>query len=170
MLLMKLLTEFNLMKYIVGLFFLTIFFSCNSSGALNEEERNEVITEVKQVMNAYFREVKDSGMMAELKYLDTSEDFFWAPPGYNSALSYDSVKTIIKRNATKPITNENVWETLKINPLTKKLAAYTGIIKASSIDTAGTVHTVRLIESGTVIKRKEGWKLLCGQTTLLQGK
>jgi len=35
------------------------------------------------------------------------------------------------------------------------------------IDTSGVKSSVQIIESGTVIKRKDGWKLLSGQSATL---
>ncbi len=52
-------------------------------------------------------------------------------------------------------------------PLSEKIANYSGIVKGSMIDTSGIKASVLIIESGTVIKRLDGWKLLSGQSAVL---
>jgi len=105
--------------------------------------------------------------MSEFKYLDNSKDFFWVPPGFNSPLSYDSVRIIIEANA-KAIQSVNYkYDTLFINPLSFTIANYSAIVSGNLIDTAGIISPVRLIESGVLIKREDGWKLLSGQSAML---
>jgi hypothetical protein len=103
--------------------------------------------------------------MAEFKYLDHSPDFFWVPPGYAGAISYDSVAAILKKSAPKYTLIENTFDTLHIVPLSKELATYTGSLTINMTDTSG-VYQARfsLLETGVMIKRPDGWKLLNGHT------
>jgi len=102
--------------------------------------------------------------------LDQSTDFFWVPPGYKSALSYDSVRQILEINAKSFRAIEFNWDTLQVFPLSDKIANYSGIVKGSMIDTSGIKSSVIIIESGTVIKRSDGWKLLSGQSAILNSE
>ncbi|MBK8192148.1 MAG: nuclear transport factor 2 family protein [Lewinellaceae bacterium] len=89
------------------------------------------------------------------------------PPGYTSALTYDSVRAILTANAKGFRSIDYQWERVQINPLSPDLAAYTGIVSGATVDTAGTTTRMVLAESGVVIRRKDGWKLLCGQSAHL---
>lgn len=141
--------------------------SCGPSSSHNSINRQEVINGVNEMFDGYFNDIKAHGLTAEFKYLDNSSDFFWVPPGYTSALDYDSVKTILEQNAGAFRSVDYSWETVRIYPLTNETATYTGIVRGVMIDTAGNKQTVALIESGTLIKRADGWKYLCGQTAVL---
>lgn len=116
------------------------------------------------MLNSYHNDIERDGLMAEFRYLDSSEDFFWVPPGYNTALGYDTIKTIILSGAPGMAKAELQWDQLRVNPLTPGLATYSGVVSGSYTDTAGNVFPHWIIESGTVIKREDGWKLLSGQT------
>lgn len=143
--------------------------SCrNNSTELSVKEKELIVVSVKTTLEQYFVDIKQNGLTTEFKYLDNSKEFFWVPPGYKTSINYDSVKTAIERNAANFKSVDNKWEILTVNPLTPELASYTGTIKSVSIDTANTESTYRLIETGTMIKRKGEWKLLCGQTNIIE--
>jgi hypothetical protein len=137
---------------------------------LTEKEKATIITEVNMTLENYYSDIKKSGLTAEFNYLDNSPDFFWVPPGYSNAISYDSVAKILKQNAPKYKTIINKFETLEIIPLSSELATYTGKLSSNMTDTAGTTLTFSLVETGVLIKRANGWKLLNGQTTLINQK
>ena len=133
----------------------------------NDLNKEKVIQEVKEMFDDYHHDIKAGGLTAEFKYLDPSDDFFWVPPGYRVALSYDSVRTILETNAPQFSKIEFYWESLEIFPLSYEIATYTGVVGGTMTDTTGVDSNVRIIESGTVIKRTDGWKLLCGQSAAL---
>jgi hypothetical protein len=99
--------------------------------------------------------------------LDHSPDFFWIPPGYEHPIYYDSVESVIKLNATRLKSVVNSFDSLQVIPLSERLAIYTGKMQSVTTDTSNQVTEVSLIETGVMIKRKDGWKLLSGQTSLL---
>ena len=123
---------------------------------------------MSEMFNNYHGDIKKEGLTAEFKYLDQSSDFFWVPPGYNSALDYDSVYIILVNNAKMFSEVIFEWNTLQIFPLTEEIANYSGIVEGSMTDTSGIVNAVLIIESGTVVKRSDGWKLLSGQSAVLE--
>lgn len=123
-----------------------------------------VIREVRTMFHEYELNVERHGLMAEFAFLDSSDDFFWVPPGYSSALSYDSVRAIVMQNAVQIRSITLAWDTLRIIPLSRSIAGYTGILRWDSEGSSGTVTKTRLIETGIVILREGKWKILCGQT------
>jgi hypothetical protein len=118
----------------------------------------------------YETAVERNGLMAEFAYIDSSADFFWVPPGYASALSYDSVRTIVTQNAAAIRSISLTWDSLRIIPLTASVAAYTGILRWRSEGFSGLKTESKLLETGIVVKRNDGWKLLGGQTMNLESE
>ena len=119
------------------------------------------------MLDKYFETIASEGLMGEFKFLDSSDEFYWVPPGFNSPITYDSVRKILVQSAGMFQSVENTWDTLKIYPLTASLANYTGRLRSIIVDTAGRRTSMRLVETGIVIKREDGWKLLSEQTSLL---
>ncbi len=142
----------------------SILHSCMRGKEMSETEKNDVTKASEKILNDYLSDVRENGLSAEFKYLDSSADFFWVPPGYRSALTYDSVRSILEQNAKSYRTFDLKWQNLKILPLANNLANYTGSALGSMVDTSGISTTLSMIETGTLIKRPDGWKLLCGQT------
>jgi len=118
-----------------------------------------IIEQVEQTLNNYAAAVKKDGLQAEFGYLDNSADFFWVPPGYDNAISFDSIATILNSNAPFYKAIENTFDSLRVVPLTERLATYTAQLHSVMTDTSGNVSSIRLLETGIVIKRAEGWKL-----------
>jgi hypothetical protein len=135
---------------------------------LTQAETKKIDAEVKSFFEQYFTAIKKSGLKAEFIYLDHSKDFFWVPPGYEKPLSYDSVAAVLTRSAPLFISVENVMDSLRVVPLSGELAAYTAMLRSVMKDTSGKVTSLHLIETGILIKRTDGWKLLNGQTSLLK--
>jgi len=154
-------------RHILTISIVLIFISCHQSTQLTEHEKASIIEDVRHTLDNYYNDIRKSGLTAEFKYLDNSSEFFWVPPGYSNSLSYDSVVTILKQNAPKFKSVDNSFDTLRIIPLTKELATYTGRLNSTMTDTSDDVMTFSLVETGILIKRRDGWKLLNGQTTIL---
>ena len=159
--------KMNMIKQIFGIVILMTLTSCSQADKLNESEKELIINAVIEMFGNYHNDIRKDGLTAEFKYLDQSSDFFWVPPGYKSALSYDSVRQILEINAKSFQAIEFNWDTLQVFPLSDKIANYSGIVKGSMIDTSGIKSSVIIRESGTVIKRSDGWKLLSGQSAIL---
>ncbi|MDD7886517.1 hypothetical protein [Flavivirga sp. 57AJ16] len=154
------------LTWITHLLFLVIF---NSYGQkdLNNKDKEIITSEIKQMFENYHKDITKNGLASEFKYLDASSDFFWVPPGYKETLDYDTIKSILIKNSKFINFIEFSWESIKIQPLTKKIANYSGIVKCVQIDTDQNPVTFKIIESGTLIKRKDGWKFLSGQSRSL---
>jgi len=153
-------------KYLFFTFFI-ILVSCGSDSVVLEDEKLKIIASIKIRLKAVQREVKLNGLTAQLEYMDDSEDFFWTPPGYDSALTYDSFAKILRLNAPNYKSITNNYDSLTIIPLTKTLASYTGLIRSTMIDTLGNRSAFSLIETGVVIKRGRKWMFLNGQTSVV---
>ncbi len=151
--------------YIYSFLLILTLFNCKHKAEILNQNNKEIIErEIRQMFDNYHNDIKKDGLKAEFKYLDNSSDFFWVPPGYDSALSFDSVKTILLSNSKFIHSIEFSWDTLQVFPLTNTIANYSGIVNGIMIDTSNTKSTFKIIESGTLIKRKDGWKLLNGQS------
>ncbi|MDH3648988.1 MAG: hypothetical protein OEQ53_04855 [Saprospiraceae bacterium] len=133
----------------------------------NDWSKEEVIRDVTIMFDQYHKAIEQEGLTAEFNYLDNSPDFFWVPPGYREALTYDSVRAILQGNANGFTRVEFHWDTLQVFPLSNTIASFTGIVNGVMTDTTGSKSPVHIIESGTVIKRTDGWKLLNGQSVSL---
>lgn len=160
------------MKNKLAFIFLLLAFSCSQEQkpTLSDEQKGEIVLEVKQTLDNYYADIKSGGLTAEFKYLDNSKDFYWTPPGYSKPISYDSVATILKMNAPNYKEIDNTFENLNIEALSVDSAIYSGKIRSTITDTSGTPMSMFLNEKGKLIKRKDGWKLLSGETTISLSK
>ena len=140
----------------------------NSSTTLSPEEKETIVKEVKYTLDNYFADIKKSGVMAEFNYLDSSADFYWVPPGYSSAIDYDSVAAILRNVAPRYTHIDNSFNSIMIVPLSRDLASYTGQVRSIMTDTSGVTSSFDLVETGIVIKRRDQWKLINGQTGLIK--
>jgi hypothetical protein len=135
---------------------------------LTSEEEQDIINSIQQMLNNYYKDISKEGLTAEFNYLDNSPDFFWVPPGYSTAISYDSVAKILKLNAPLFRSVDNAFDTLRITPLNRESAIYTARLSSIMTDTSGVVSKLLLVETGVLIKRNDGWKLLSGQTSVVE--
>lgn len=133
--------------------------------ALSEKDRLGIVSDAKQMLNKYFEDIKKGGLKEEFKYLDDSEEFYWVPPGYNTAIPYDSIASIITGNAPKYSSIDNNWVELTVVPLTPEYASYTGKVHSRVVFSSGEEMAADLLETGVLVKRKDGWKLMSGQTS-----
>jgi hypothetical protein len=154
-------------RLLLTIFIIPTIVSCRQSTTLSDSEVATVTEEVRQTLGNYYNDIRTSGLTAEFKYLDKSPEFFWVPPGFSCSLSYDSVAAILRQNAANYKAIDNSFDTLIIVPLGKDLATYTGRLKSNITDTTGKTETYLLVETGVLIRRPEGWKLLNGQTAIL---
>jgi hypothetical protein len=156
-----------MLKVVLLLFVIILAITPARCQSLSAKEQQRIIGEIRQTFDNYVRDVKAAGLSAEFRYLDSSADFFWVPPGYQTAVSFDSIATVLKQTAPKLRTVDNSYDSLRIIPLTRRHAAYTAIVTSITTDTSGITTKVSLVETGVLIKRKNGWKLLNGQTGIL---
>lgn len=146
-----------------------IFNSCGQHN-LSTEKKKEIIEEISKTMKQYYKDIETGGLLAEFKYLDSSNDFYWTPPGFLKSISFDSVASILRSNASAFKFIRNTWNSLEILPMSEKHASYSGIITSIVTDTTGKITNTILFEKGIVIKRKDGWKLLNGKTSVIPQK
>ncbi len=150
---------------LVYIFCFVAVLSCRPESApLSADQQASVVREIEEFFQRYFDAIASDGLMAEADYLDQSEDFFWVPPGYHSSISYDSVMNVLRVSAPQFTSVKNSFDNLRITVFNEKLASYTGTLQSIMTDTSENVKSIQLIETGVVIKREDGWKLLNGQT------
>jgi hypothetical protein len=157
------------MRFIVAIGCLWLL-SCKQKKDLTTTEKKEIEDSVHQTLDRYNNAIREGGLNAEFAFLDSSSDFFWVPPGYTAPLTYDSVTAIIRRNANSFKSVDNQFTSLLIHPLSEDVCNYTGTIRSVMTDTSGKVNQFYLIETGLMIKRANGWKLLSGQTGMFAEK
>lgn len=116
------------------------------------------------MLNNYYKDINEQGLIAELKYLDSSADFSWHPPGFEGPIPYDSAAAIIRNNAIIISSARLTWDSLTVIPLHRDTAKYTGRITSIVVDTSGYSDTLYLSEEGVAVRRKDGWKLVSGIT------
>jgi hypothetical protein len=151
-----------------GFMVVLLAFSCKQSDfPLMEAEKKLITDSIRHTLFNYYSDIRSEGLMAEFRYLDNSPEFFWVPPGFSQSISYDSVAAILKKSAPLFKSIDNTWDTLRIDPLSHELATYTGRLRSIVTDTTGHTSETSLIETGVLIKRREGWKLLRGQTSII---
>lgn len=138
---------------------------------LTDEEKGTVVMDVKETLDNYYADIKSEGLTAEFKYLDSTRDFLWTPPGYTKPISFDSVSSLLKTNSQTHKEIDNSFVSLSIEAISIDSATYSGKIKSTITDSTGFTTTMFLVEKGTLVKRKDGWKLLHGETSIsLNGK
>jgi hypothetical protein len=156
--------------------FILVFIAINSGSPciaqrhLSEPNKNRIQAEVRKTLYDCFAQMKKEGYSAELYFLDASPDFFWIPPRHSLPVSYDSVAALIKKFLPGNRSVENTWDTLHIQPLSETFATYTGRYRAKYTDTTGRVSEYFMLDVGTVVKRKNGWKIISGQTSAIPVK
>lgn len=149
------------------LLFCLFIFSCNQANN-SSNNNDDVRNEIKTTVDNYYNDIRKDGLLAEFKYLDSSAQFFWVPPGYLNYAGYDSVAAAIKRNAPGFKSVDNRYDSLLIIPMTKNYAQFVLRTLSTTIDTSGDTSKTAFIESGVMVKRKDGWKFLSGQTSILE--
>jgi len=155
------------MKFFYSIFIFLVLFSCAPSPELNSAKKDEIRKEVQQFLMNYHEAIAKDGLTAEFDYLDASPNFFWVPPGYASALKYDSVRSILESNAKNFSEVQFTWRTLDLFPMSNSFVNFSGIVDGKMTDLSGVTAQMSILESGTIIKRAEGWKLLSGQSRML---
>ena len=162
--------HFYKITFMPNLFYLLIpsifLLSCKPDHIWNEES-NTVSREVNSMLKNYYKDINKDGLLAELKYLDSSAAFSWHPPGFDGPIQYDSVVGIIRDNALATSAIHLQWDSLEVIPVDAIKANYIGKIESILTDTSGHTDTFYLSEKGEVVKTKEGWKLRSGKTILL---
>src|SRR6266498_5958071 len=126
----------------------TVFYCCAQSTQLKENDKALIIDDIRKMMDKYQSDINKEGLLAEFKYLDNSPDFFWIPPGYLSPISYDSVVSVIKKNAPLFKSVINKWDAMTIIPLNKNFASYAASFHSVMTDTAGNENKISFIETG----------------------
>jgi hypothetical protein len=132
----------------------------------DETAKAQIIREATETLHAYYAAITNNGLLAEFDFLDSSNGFFWLPPGSTIAWDYDSVATTIRQNATQLDTISIAWTTLHVEAVAWDTAKYAGELHSRSISMEGDTSTARLIEKGFLIRRDDGWKLLSGETKM----
>lgn len=155
------------MKFYLLFFIILLGVSCKQTSTDTQTHKQDIAAVVRQTLDSYHADIKHKGLLAEFKYLDSSTEFFWVPPNYTRPISYAEVVAAIRTNAQQIKSLESSWDTVRIIPLSESYCSYTGRLNSLMTDTANEETIVTIVETGLMVKRPTGWKLLQGQTTVL---
>ena len=145
-----------------------LFSSCRQAEKTKTDADSNIVQQVKSTLEEISDAIKMHGITAEFKWIDSSADFFWVPPGFESPLSYDSVAKIMRSNSGRFKQVEEKWDLLEIQPLGNDHAVFTGRITSRTVDTANHSQEHQVVETGIMIRKGDGWKLHCGHTSLIK--
>ena len=145
-----------------------LFSSCQQAEKTKTDADSNIVQQVKSTLEEISDAIKMHGITAEFKWIDSSADFFWVPPGFESPLSYDSVAKIMRSNSGRFKQVEEKWDLLEIQPLGNDHAVFTGRITSRTMDTANHSQEHQVVETGIMIRKEDGWKLHCGHTSLIK--
>jgi len=164
-------------QYLYSLFIFLALLSCSKpasnltpSGELSDTEKTTISEEVREMFTNYYADIKKNGMTAEFNYLDHSPSFYWLVPGATRPITYAEAEQGVNQQAQLYASIDNKWKSLYVYPLKSDLAFYTGEMESTVTDKSGNSSTYTVVESGIVIKRLDGWKLLNGQTTTIKAE
>ncbi len=147
---------------------LAVSFSCKRGDSIwNDETADIVRKEVTATLQQYHRDIEAKGMLGEIPYLDSSDEFSWYAPGYDGPIGYDSVVSVLTQMAPMYTKIDHTWDTLAVTPASEIQAIYTGVVTTIMMDTLGRTSTLRFKETGTIVRRKDGWKLQSGKTEMI---
>ena len=153
---------------VVSVFLITTFSCKPSDTTFSDKEANVIRQEVIMTLQQYHQDIEAKGMLGEIPYLDPSEEFSWYAPGYNGPIGYDSVVSVLTQMAPMYTRIDHTWDTLSVTPASESRAMYTGVVSTIMVDTIGRTSSLRFKETGTIIKRNDGWKLLNGKTEMIE--
>jgi hypothetical protein len=156
-------------RYIITILFTAfVMVACKPAlQGLSMSERIAISDSIRVTLQNYVADIGREGYLAEFRYLDSSENFYWVPPGRRSAISYDSVARILRAAAPLYQKVSIRWDSLAIHPLTAALGSYSGKLHSLVVSQKGDTAEFDLVETGIVIRRKSGWKLLSGHTSVV---
>ena len=165
---MKKTNSINQNTYLLLIGMLCILYAaCSDKKNDVKKDESQLLKEINETFTQYHNDIRTSGLTAEFTYLDSSTDFFWVPPGHTSALSIDSVITIINQNAKTNKKVDNKVAEMKVHLLSETIASYWAIINSEVTNTSDSISRFKLIETGTMIKKDNKWKFINGHTSLL---
>jgi hypothetical protein len=145
-----------------------LFLSCNNQSNKSNGDTTSVRNEIKSTIDSYYSDIRKEGMLAGLKYMDSSSQFFWVPPGYLNYTGYDSIAAAIRRNAASFKSISNRYDSLLVIPLTDRYANFVMRTISTTVGAAGDTSRTAFIESGVMVKKDDRWKFLSGQTSVLE--
>ena len=139
---------------------------CGSACQTTVEDVNldRIAQESKAMLVAFHDSINQTDLMAEFAFLDSTSAFYWIPPGYNYAIGYDSIRNILIESNRQLQSVYFDWDTLDVFPLSKDYCNFRGVVHCEMTGQDSVKQIFNVIESGTLVKRDDGWKMLSGQS------
>ena len=138
-----------------------LFQGCQKSGRFTDTERNQILNQIKLMLDAHSKSVESEGLQGSLKYFHNSPEFRWTYQG--SSFSYDTLVSRIKSDQAKYQSIQLRWDSLSIEPLTSERVSFSALYRESIRDTTGKESLLTGWVKGELIYFSDGWKFHSGQ-------
>ena len=137
---------------------------CQQKIEFTDAQRVVIRDSVTQLKYRVWDEIRAKHLEAALNLFDDSPDFFWVFAPDTTMVSYDVFVARLKGAFRDYRSIDVVWDRMHVEPLTNEYAEYTGKYHATYTDASGKIFKATGLETGIVVHRSSGWKILNGQT------
>jgi len=121
------------------------------------------------MMKSLVSDLNTDGIQSQLKYLDNSDKFQYTFLNSGKIYDYEELKKQLEISSSTDYKVNLSFDEFKITPLSDKLVSYSLILSGyERID--GQNSDISLVETGTLIRRNDGWKIINAQTTVTYPK
>jgi hypothetical protein len=146
--------------FIPMILFLLISSCSNHADYLTQAQNAFVKSNVQQMTDSIAKNVSDKGPVAWLLYFENTPGFFMASEGQLKFSNHDSASNFINTTLVKSIHKiELHWSTVRIDPLTNKLASIGAFFHEDITDISGKKIPVDGYFTGIAHLTSQGWKL-----------
>ena len=155
------------MKHLFFICFLAVAVQsvyCQQQATLTQSQRAAIRDSVTQLKYRVWDEVRAKHFEGTLNCFDDSPEFFWVFTPDTTIILHDVFVAMLKGAFQDYRSIDVVWDRIHVEPLTNQYAVYTGKYHVTYIDTSGKVFKAIGVETGIVVHRPTGWKILNGQT------
>ena len=142
-----------------------IFTACQQQYQLTDSQKTEIIKEVETMATQFFIDYNNKNIDAVVRSLDDSPKFFWVFPPETTHLSRDKLVSSLTLEIESALFLEAAWDEIIVEPLASDFAYCKGVFNVVITDSLKNEKKFIGIESAVVVKRKDGWKFLMGQTS-----
>ncbi len=135
--------------------------SCShDGGSLTQAQYDMVKNNVQKMTESIAKNISDKGPVSWLSYFENSPDFFMASDGQLKFPNNDSATVFINNTLIKIIPKiELHWKTIRIDPLTTKLASIGSYYHEDITNNNGLTLHVDGYFTGIAHLTSQGWKL-----------
>jgi hypothetical protein len=150
-----------ILKLIILICWIFYFCSCSEyTDSLSQKQNSIVRINVTQLVESIAKNVSDKGPVAWLFYFEDSPDFFMASEGQLKFENKESAAIFINNTLIHSISKIKLqWNTIRIDPLTRKLAGIGSFFHEDIVSSDGKKVHVDGYFTGIAHLTSHGWKL-----------